>query len=181
MSVPTPIKTNEPTKITASAIAPRRVQKVILSRSSIMLGSLHGSPGHERADCIPVSRQSCKRPGVLPVERMKRGRGTKVPASSHSFASRGAGPGGGLHDCIRLTAVEAAYLMILRATMPPATSKAPTPKAKIEVRSPPDCGSDLLSAALTADAGETPDAGAGAGAGGTGAGAAFGAGAGGGK
>src|SRR5918995_1470959 len=109
---------------------------------------------------------------------MKRGRDTKVPTSSHSFGSWRAAPGRDLPGCIRLTAVEVVYLIILRTTMPPVTSKAPTPKAKIEVRSPPDCGSDLLSAALTADAGETPDAGAGAGAGGTGAGAAFGAGAG---
>src|SRR3712207_1354203 len=85
----------------------------------------------------------------------------------------GTGPGRGLPGCVRLNAVKAAYLITLRATMPPATSRTPTPNAKIGVRLPPDCGSDLLSAALTA--------GAGAGAGvGTGAGAAFGAGAGGG-
>ena len=36
MFVPMPMKMNEPTKITASAMATRRTQKLILSRSSIM-------------------------------------------------------------------------------------------------------------------------------------------------
>src|SRR5215204_2305908 len=40
MFVPTPMKTKEPTKTTASVMAPTLVQKLILSRSSITAGSL---------------------------------------------------------------------------------------------------------------------------------------------
>src|SRR5215211_8053019 len=190
MSVPMPIKTNEPTKITASAMAPNRVQKVILSRSSIMLGSLL-RVSWSRARLIVyqfpgshVDRPGVPRSSVLPAEHERRP-GPLCPASSRRSGVRGTGPLRGLPGYVRLNAVDAAYyLMILRATMPPATSSTPTPNAKIGVRLPPDCGSDLPSAALTASAALigsasltasaplTADSGAGAGAG-TGAGAAF--------
>src|SRR5215207_4573659 len=185
MSVPMPIKTNEPTKITARAMAPNRVQKVILSRSSIMLGSLlRVSWSRARLIVYQFPGSHVDRPGVLPAEHERRP-GTEVPASSRRSGVRGTGPLRGLPGYVRLNAVGATYyLMILRATMPPATSSTPTPNAKIGVRLPPDCGSDLPSAALTASAALTgsasltasapltADSGAGAGAG-TGAGAAF--------
>src|SRR5215210_8975017 len=56
MLEPTPMKTNEPTKITASAIAPRRVQKVILSRSSIIRRLSYDSTTG-RPDCITAPLQ----------------------------------------------------------------------------------------------------------------------------
>src|SRR5215203_1438191 len=173
MSVPMPIKTNEPTKITASAMAPNRVQKVILSRSSIMLGSLlRVSWSRARLIVYQFPGSHVDRPGVLPAEHERRP-GTEVPASSRRSGVRGTGPLRGLSGYVRLNAVDAAYyLMILRATMPLATSSTPTPNAKIGVRLPPDCGSDLPSASLTASAPLTADSGAEAGAG-TGAGAAF--------
>src|SRR5829696_9286133 len=179
MSVPMPIKTNEPTKITARAMAPNRVQKVILSRSSIMLGSLlRVSWSRARLIVYQFPGSHVDRSEVLPAEHERRP-GTEVPASSRRSGVRGTGPLRGLPGYVRLNAVGATYyLMILRATMPPATSSTPTPNAKIGVRLPPDCGSDLPSAALTASASLTAsapltaDSGAGAGAG-TGAGAAF--------
>src|SRR5215203_3317257 len=185
MSVPMPIKTNEPTKITASAMAPNRVQKVILSRSSIMLGSLlRISWSRARLIVYQFPGSHVDRLRVLPAEHERRP-GPLCPASSRRSGVRGTGPFRGLPGYVRLNAVDAAYyLMILRATMPPTTSSTPTPNAKIGVRLPPDCGSDLPSAALTASAALTgsasltasapltADAGAGAGAG-TGAGAAF--------
>src|SRR5215208_2020261 len=77
MFVPMPIKTNEPTKITANAMAPNRVQKVILSRSSIMLGSLlrvSWSPARLIVYQFPgshVDRPGV--PGVLSCPRSTRG------------------------------------------------------------------------------------------------------------
>src|SRR5215216_2349725 len=176
MSVPMPIKTNEPTKITASAMAPNRVQKVILSRSSIMVGSLlRVSWSRARLIVYQFPGSHVDRPGVLPAEHERRP-GPLCPASSRRSGVRGTGPLRGLPGYVRLNAVDAAYyLMILRATMPPATSSTPTPNARIGVRLPPDCGSDLPSAALTASvaltgsasltasAPLTADAGAGAG------------------
>src|SRR5829696_5893763 len=186
MSVPMPIKTNEPTKITASAMAPNRVQKVILSRSSIMLGSLlRISWSRARLIVYQFPGSHVDRLRVLPAEHERRP-GPLCPASSRRSGVRGTGSLRGLPGYVRLNAVDAAYyLMILRATMPPATSSTPTPSAQIGVRLPPDCGSDLPSAALTASASLTAaapltaDAGAGAGTG-TGAGAGFDVGAGGG-
>src|SRR5919107_441526 len=190
MFVPMPIKTNEPTKITASAMAPNRVQKVILSRSSIMLGSLlRVSWSRARLIVYQFTGSQVDRPGVprspvLPAEHERRP-GPICPASSRRSGVRGTGPLRGLPGYGWLNAVGATYyLMVLRATIPPATSSTPTPNAKIGVRLPPDCGSDLPSAALTASAALTgsasltasapltADSGAGAGAG-TGAGAAF--------
>src|SRR5829696_77746 len=186
MSVPMPIKTNEPTKITASAMAPNRVQKVILSRSSIMLGSLlRVSWSRARLIVYQFPGTHVDRPGVLSAEHERRP-GPTCPASSRCSGVKGTGALRGLPGYVRLNAVDAAYyLMILRATMPPTMSSTPTPNAKIGVRLPPDCGSDLpsapltASASLTASAPLTADSGALTGAG-TGAGAAFGAGAGGG-
>src|SRR5829696_9775941 len=165
MFVPMPIKTNEPTKITASAMAPNRVQKVILSRSSIMLGSLlRVSWSRARLIVYQFPGSHVDRPGVLPAEHERRP-GPLCPASSRRSGVRETGPLRGLPGYVQLNAVEAAYyLMILRATMPPATSSTPTPNAKIGVRLPPDCGSDLPSAALTADSGAEAGAGTGAGA-----------------
>jgi hypothetical protein len=70
------------------------------------------------------------------------------------------------------------YLTILRATRPPATNKAPAPKANHDATlAPPDLGSSALGAGGGGGAGNGAGAGAEAGTGG-GAGAGFGAGAG---
>src|SRR5215217_1362860 len=101
MFVPMPIKTNEPTKITASAMAPNRVQKVILSRSSIMLGSLL-RVSWSRARLIVyqfpgshVDRPGVPRSSVLPAEHERRP-GSLCPASSRRSGVRGTGPLRGL-------------------------------------------------------------------------------------
>src|SRR5215218_2074315 len=95
MSVPMPIKTNEPTKITASAMAPNRVQKVILSRSSIMLGSLlRVSWSRARLIVYQFPGSHVDRPGVLPAEHERRP-GPLCPASSRRSGVRGTGSGGG--------------------------------------------------------------------------------------